>query len=237
MTEQKCDCWTEDVWRPVHTLARISSIKENEEKAAFCTFILSLNRLISCPTIEKEVLFFMDNTDNDIMKYVSSNDRLFQWTVILRTHINKALNKEKSPSLSELTSYYDPKTLTKDVWGPQLWKLIHTTVLRAPLDADGFCKTQTSMALKAFITCSAILLPCPYCRKHAWEYYASHSIDEYLGTNIHAFEWTVLFHTDVTRRLNEQHGANKKLYTPIEAISLYAQIPEHVNFSSKFLNK
>jgi hypothetical protein len=235
-TPPKCDCWTEDVWRPIHTLARISSIKENEEKAAFCTLILTLNRIISCPIVEKEVMFFMDNPDNDMMKYVSSNDRLFQWTVILRAHINKALDKDTSPTLSELTTYYDPKKLTKDIWGPQIWKLIHSSVLRVPL-LDGFCTTKISLSIKAFITCIAILLPCPYCRKHAWEYYASHSIDDYLGTNIHAFEWTVLFHTEVTRRLNNEHGTYKKLYTPIDALSLYVTIPPDVNFVTKFLNK
>lgn len=234
MTEA-CDCWTDDIWRAIHILARISSIKEKEEKAAFCTLILSLNRLISCPTIEKEVVFFMDNQDNDMMKYVSSNDRLFQWTVILRAHINKKLGKDKSPTLAELTSYYNPQTLTKDIWGPTLWKFIHNSVLRAPLE-DNFCTPKISISMKAFITCISILLPCPQCRKHSWEYYTSHSIDEYLSTNLHAFEWTVLFHNEVTKRLNEQHGLNKKLYKAEEAIKFYAELPSTVNISEKFIN-
>jgi hypothetical protein len=229
-----CECWTEDVWRPVHTMARISSIKENEEKAAFCTLILCLNRMISCPTVEKEVIFFMENTDNDMMKYVSSNDRLFLWTVLLRQHICKAIGKETSPSLADLTTYYDPKLLTKDVWGPQLWKLIHTSVLRVPLE-DGYCTTQISIAIKSFITCIAILVPCPYCRKHAWEYYTTHSINEYLTTNLHAFQWTVNFHSDVSKRLNEQHGTSKQLYNAATALPLYATLPPTVDIMTKFL--
>lgn len=230
------EIWTEDIWRPIHTIARISSIKEKEEKAAFCTFILTINRMIADPVVEKEINFFMDHPDNDMMKYVSSNERLFQWTVILRAHVNKALKKEKTPTLSELNVYYDPKTLTKDVWGPQIWKLIHSTVLKVPL-VDSFCTTQMSMTIKAFITCIAILIPCPYCRKHAWEYYSAHSINEYLTTNLYAFEWTVLFHNEVSKRLNEQHGTSKKIYTPEEALPLYVNLPPHVNFTDKFLHK
>ena len=229
-----CECWTEDVWRPIHTMARISSIKENEEKAAFCTMILSLNRMISCPTVEKEVVYFMENSDNDMMKYVSSNDRLFLWTVLLRQHINKTMGKDKSPSLSELSTYYDPKLLTKDVWGPQLWKLIHTSVLRVPLE-DGYCTTKISIAIKAFITCIAILIPCAYCRKHAWEYYTTHPINEYLTTNLHAFQWTVQFHSEVSKRLNDQHGTNKQLYNVRDVLSLYVTLPPHINLSDKFL--
>ena len=228
--------WNEDIWRPIHTIARISSIKENEEKAAFCTIILAINRMISDPVVEKEINFFMDNPDNDMMKYVSSNERLFQWTVILRSHVYKALKKDSSPSLSELSAYYDPKMLTKDVWGPQIWKLIHNLILNVPL-VDSFCTTQMSITIKSFITCIAILIPCPHCRKHAWEYYSTHSINEYLTNNLHAFEWTVLFHNDVTRRLNELHGTSKRIYTAEEALSLYVKLPPNVNFKDKFLHK
>lgn len=231
-----CDCWTEEVWRPIHTMARVSSVKENEEKAAFCTLILCVNRIISCPTIEREVLAFMENPDNDMMKYVTSNERLFSWTVFLRAHINKALNKETTPTLTELTEYYNPKTLTKDIWGPQHWKFMHNTMLRVPLQ-DGYMSPRMSIACKSFLTCMAILLPCTHCRKHAWEYFSSHAINAYLDTNLHAFEWTVNFHNEVSQRLNEQHGTRKLLYKPYDALHLYVTLPSDVNFQEKFYTK
>ena len=27
-----CECWNDDIWKLIHVIARISSIKENEEK-------------------------------------------------------------------------------------------------------------------------------------------------------------------------------------------------------------
>jgi hypothetical protein len=234
MNDTPCECWTDDVWKAVHIVALTSSLKENEEKAAFCTFMISLNRIISCPTVEREVCSFMEQPDNDLMKYISSNKLLFSWSHRLREHLSTVCQK-KCPSLESLTSYFNPAMLSKDVWGPAIWRLIHTTLLRAKL-VDGFCDKPIQTASKAFITCTAILIPCPKCRTHAWEYYTSHDIQPYLTTNLHMFEWSVLFHNAVTKRTNDEHGFRKKQHTPSEALSFYVNMPEGVDFSLKFLN-
>jgi len=230
-----CECWNDDVWRALHIMALISSIKENEEKVAFCTLVISLNRIISCPTMEKEVCFFMEQIDHDLMKYMSSNTLLFSWTQQLRDHLCNVVGK-KGPTLAELTSYYNPKMLNKDVWGPAIWKLIHTTMIRAKM-VDNQCPLPIRTAMKAFITCAAILLPCVACRSHAWEYYSTHSINASLDTNLHAFEWTVLFHNAVTERTNKENGYKRKIFKPIDALKLYVVAPEGVSFADKFLVK
>lgn len=212
-----CECWTEDIWRLIHVFARTSSLNDNEEKAAFCTLLLSLNQIISCPIVEKEIVFFMEQSDNNIMNYLSSNDRLFSWTYYLRQHVNKLFSKTL-PSLEEFSVQYSPTTLTKDNWGPIVWKGFHFIMLAAK-EENGFCSIDVSLALKAFITCLAILLPCPLCRKHAWEYYTSHSIDDWLDTSLHAFEWSVLFHNNVNEITNQT--GTKRTYTPQEALVLY----------------
>jgi hypothetical protein len=158
---------------------------------------------------------------------------LFSWTQQLREQVCKIMNK-KAPTLSELTTYYNPKMLSKDVWGPILWKLLHTTMLRCKME-NLFCPPYIQKALKAFITCFAILIPCKACRAHAWEYYSTHEIDSFLNTNLHAFEWTVLFHNAVTIRTNTEHGYNRKTFNPVDALALYAVVPEGVSFSKKFM--
>lgn len=212
-----CECWTDDIWRLVHVFARTSSLKDNEEKAAFCTLLLSINQIISCPIVEKEIVFFMEQADNNIMNYLSSNDRLFSWTYYLRQHINKLFYKTL-PSFEEFSLQYNPTSLTKDNWGPMIWKGFHLIMLAAK-EENGFCSIDVSLSLKAFITCLAILLPCPFCRKHAWEYYSSHSIDDWLDTSLHAFEWSVLFHNNVNQITNQT--GMKRIYTPQEALVLY----------------
>ena len=229
-----CECWTDDVWKAIHIITLTSSLKENEEKAAVCTLLISLNKIISCPTIEREVFSFMEQSDNDLMKYMSSNKLLFSWSHRLREHVCSVLEK-KCPSLSDLTAYFNPAMLTKDVWGPVLWRLMHTVLLRAKL-IDGFVPVPIQQAVKAFVTCFAISLPCPKCRSHAWEYYSTHDIDSYLLTNLYMFEWSVLFHNAVTIRTNEEHGYKRKIYKPIEALQFYVNLPEGVDFNSKFKN-
>lgn len=230
-----CECWTDDVWRAIHIIALISSIKESEEKVAFCTMIIALNRIISCNSVEKEVCFFMEQIDHDLMKYMSSNTLLFSWTQQLREHICKVLG-QKAPTLSELTSFYNPKMLNKDVWGPALWKFIHTTMIRAKM-VNNVCSKPVQTAMKAFLTCTAILLPCVACRSHAWEYYSTHPINSSLDTNLHAFEWTVLFHNAVTERTNKEHGYKRKTYKPMDALKFYITLPPGSKLEDKFYTK
>jgi len=210
-----CECWNDDIWTAIHIIARISSIKENEEKAAFCTLLLSINQIISCPMVQKEVIFFMEHEQTNIMNYLSSNDQLFSWTLLLRSHIYRLFNK-LPPTIEQLSVQFDPSTLKKDSWGPILWKCIHTVPLRARTEYN-FCPIDVSIALKAFITCIALLIPCPYCRKHAWEYYSTHSIDEWVDTPKHAFEWTIYFHNN-TSQIAEQR---KQPITIHQVIMLY----------------
>jgi len=210
-----CECWTDDIWKAIHIISRISSIKENEEKAAFCTLILSINEIISCPTVQKEVLFFMEQEETNIVHYLSSNEQLFSWSLLLRNHIYTLYNKIP-PTLEQLSIQFDTSTLKKDAWGPSIWKCIHTVPLQARTEYN-FCPLSVSLALKAFITCIALLLPCPYCRKHAWEYYSTHSIDEWLDTRKHAFEWTIYFHNNV----NEIAQIRKPPITIHQAIMIY----------------
>jgi len=245
-----CDCWTEDIWKCIHIISKISSIKDNQEKAAFCAMLMSINRIISCSYIETAVLDFVQHPDTDIMLYMTSNDRLFHWTILLRQYINRLVRIHKlkeegtvytevpdRPTFTEVEQQYIPKMMTKNVWGHSIWKVMHSIALRAKLGENEFCPLYIQTSLKAFYTCISLLLPCDKCRKHAWEYYIKHPINAYLDTNLHAFEWTVLFHNDVTTRANQIDGTIKKTYTPLEALSFYVTtLPPNVNFSEKFLN-
>jgi hypothetical protein len=95
---------------------------------------------------------------------------------------------------------------------------------------------STRVAFKAFVTSVLLLLPCPKCKKHAWEYCKSVSpnIDEYLDTNLLAFQWTVEFHNTVNRRLNATEGHRKPVYSPNDALKLYVTIPSGADFSASF---
>lgn len=238
MTEV-CNCWTNNIWEYLHTVARVSSIQSIQEKGAFLCLIVSLNQIISCPYIENVVNEFIkadhEKIDSSIPRfseYSSSNERLFKWTYYLRQAINNALNLE-TPSFEDVNNYFNKTTITKDVWGPLGWEMLHVVPLRAKM-TNGVLPLSKQKAIKAFFTCVALLLPCAVCKKHAWGYFSTHSIDEYLDTNFHIFQWTVDFHNVVNKRLNQENGTAKKDYSYEEALKLYVNVTDGFNLGNRF---
>ena len=170
-------------------------------------------------------------------EHSSSNNSVFFWTVCLRKAIHQLLGKPVL-ELAELNEMYAPKKLGKDVWGPFTWKVMHVVTLCAkPESVAGRAAELTRSSrqtIKAFLTSVVLLLPCAKCKKHAWEYCATHSIDDYLTNNLHAFQWTVEFHNMVNRRLNETEGYTKPIFTPMQALTHFVNIPSDNKYMPSF---
>jgi hypothetical protein len=201
-----------------------------KEKGAFLCVIASLNEILSCPTIKDAVTTFLET--KPYTEYAMSNERLFYWTFLLREEYSRVAGCT-APSLEFLNDYYSPQKLTKDVWGPYHWRMLHQTLLRVPQE-NGSTPPHLRRYAKAFVTCLGLLLPCPSCKTHAWEYFTTHSIDEWLDTNFHMFQWSVEFHNEVNQRLNAEVGTQKKVYNLEEAVRLYIDVPQGTGLSSKW---
>lgn len=225
-----CDCWTEDVWHYLHSVARVTTMQAIKEKGAFLCVITAINQLLSCPAIKDVILAFIET--KPYTEYAMSNERLFYWTFLLREEYCRALGLQ-APSLEFLNDYYAPNKLTKDVWGPYHWRMMHQTLIRVKTE-NGIVPKETRVYAKAFVTCLGLLLPCPACKTHAWEYFTTHSIDEYLTSNFHLFQWSVQFHNTVNERLNAESGTQKKVYNLEEALALYTDIPAGMDLSKKW---
>lgn len=112
-------------------------------------------------------------------------------------------------------SYYFPThpnehpsgLLTKDVWGAYFWKAIHHLAKQ---------HYPTELLSSTFSSLFQIL-PCNICKKHALEYITTHPL--VMNPRDH-FEWTVIFHNEVSRRVNETYGTRKKIYQLIDASKL-----------------
>lgn len=228
-----CDCWTEDVWHYLHSVARVTTMQAIKEKGAFLCVIASINQILSCPEIRDVISTFLET--KPYTEYAMSNERLFYWTFLLREEYSRAVGIQ-SPSLEFLNEYYAPAKLTKDVWGPYHWRMLHQTLLRVKT-VQGVIPHELKKYAKAFVTCLGLLLPCPSCKSHAWEYFTTHSIDDWMTTNFHLFQWSVMFHNEVNQRLNDGTGTQKKVYTLDEAARLYLDIPENADLSGKWKNE
>ena len=86
-----CNCWTDDIWKAIHIIAKISSITNKEEKQAFVTLLLCINNIISCSLVNRTIIDYMFTNDTDINLSLNSNEQLFKWTILFRQHINKII--------------------------------------------------------------------------------------------------------------------------------------------------
>ena len=225
-----CDCWTEDVWNYIHSVARVTTMQAIKEKGAVLCVILSLNNILSCSQVRDAINAFLET--KPYTEYSMSNERLFYWSFLLREEYCRVVGKTP-PTLEYITDFYAQNKLTKDVWGPYHWRMMHMTLIRVRTEA-GVVPTAHRKYAKAFITCLGLLLPCPSCKTHAWQYFSTHSIDEYLASNFHMFQWSVMFHNEVNERLNSETGTQKKLYTPDEALRMYIDVPQGFDLSTKW---
>jgi hypothetical protein len=201
-----------------------------KEKGAFLCVIAAINRLLSCPSVQDAITLFLETKPYN--EYAMSNERLFYWTFLLREEYSRVVGIQ-APSLEFLNEYYAPNKLTKDVWGPYHWRMLHLTLIRVKME-NGVVPPATRKYVKAFVTCVGLLLPCPSCKNHAWQYFTENSIDDYLTTNFHMFQWSIKFHNSVNERLNQETGSQKRIYTPDEALRLYLEVPADADFSSKW---
>lgn len=225
-----CDCWTEDVWHYLHSVARVTTMNAIKEKGAFLCVVTAINNLISCTLVQDVVNTFLET--KPYTEYAMSNERLFYWTFLLREEYCKAV-RIQAPTLEFLNDYYTHKKLTKDVWGPYHWRMMHLTLIRVPVTQQGV-PVELQKYAKAFITCIGLLLPCPSCKTHAWQYFTENSIDDYLGSNFHLFQWSVQFHNAVNERINQEAGTQKKIYSLEEALRLYTDVPPNLDLSKKW---
>ncbi len=88
--------------------------------------------------------------------------------------------------------------MSKSVWGPATWQLLHSMVLKINDDINQIQLKE----LKTIIINIATNLPCPYCTQHALSYLKTNHID--LIDNIFALRIFIhKFHNDVNIRLKK----------------------------------
>ena len=103
--------------------------------------------------------------------------------------------------------------MSKAVWGPATWKLLHCMVLKANDTID----TPTFIDLKNMIMRIVSNLPCPYCTAHALTLIASSnykSIQNIADLRLFIFQ----FHNKVNQQVN------KPLITYDDHIAIYCNL-------------
>ena len=199
--------YTDEIWNFLHMLSLViipKSKPDDLEKRLetfqeFFTMIHSIYSSLPFPSVPSILL-------------CKEPIQLFEWVYNVRKILFKRV-----PSMDKLLDYYRPvnkmesisSLITKDVWGPYTWRFIHTLALHT---------NQLSIVPKLLPLLFSIL-PCPICREHALKHIKENPIN--INTNQDAFSWTVLFHNNVSSRINITIGTRKKQCSIEEAILLY----------------
>jgi hypothetical protein len=112
--------------------------------------------------------------------------------------------------------------MNKDVWGPDVWKIIHTVTINLPVSPT----LEDQKIVNNFIYSIGELIPCEECKKHF-----KSSIENFPpNTNSRElfFKWGV----DIHNKVNERIG--KKIINYAEAKKIYENIYNmKINFNSK----
>jgi len=143
------------------------------------------------------------------------NGKAIQW---LSTHKQECLSKSmdliiyqlrkeidtKCPSKTFITSYYKKEHITRDVWGPYLWPFLHRLSITLP-----------AISFQNLFTLFLKWITCPVCKIHGTAYKEEHPFTDQMDS------WMILFHNNVSERLNETNGTKKKIYSIQEGLSVY----------------
>jgi len=86
------------------------------------------------------------------------------------------------------------------IWGPHLWTGLHYVALGYPGGASATDRAH----YKAFYEGLSNVLPCGKCVQHYIQLLKESPIDAYLDTADTLFEWTVIIHNAVNKRLGKK---------------------------------
>lgn len=111
--------------------------------------------------------------------------------------------------------------MDKIVWGKHFWYTIHYVSLGFPKNAS----EQDKKNYKLFYEIIGDVLPCEECSEHYKKLIKEIPIDNFLNNKNDLFEWTVVIHNEVNKKLN------KPTWTLYDAKNYYTMIngPKEIN--------
>jgi hypothetical protein len=185
--------YTDPIWNLLHMLSlTVLDIEPKNVKTNLDLFVSFLRQL-------HELISTSEYYDVSSIYECSTPIALFEWVYSLRKR-----NQVSYMDLESCKSYYFPihknehpsGLLTKNVWGPYTWTVIHYITK----------KFTNKEKVSSFLLSLYKILPCEICRNHAQEYLAEHPVTK------DTFSWSVEFHNQVSLRLNQTNGTRKKIY-------------------------
>ena len=149
--------------------------------------------------------------ENPLQLYICNCQKHVKWLVELNNYICSNLNINNINSYTEICKKYDPKKITKNIWGNSVWYFIHYIAL----NQSKIITRDIGISFKQMMFSLSFLLPCEKCRNHLRTHLQEFPLDDYLITNETLFEWTFILHNIVNKSLKKpimEYNSARKLY-------------------------
>lgn len=98
------------------------------------------------------------------------------------------------------------------IWARPLWRIIHT--IGIIFDPEKNCSS-----VKEFFNTLSMYIPCPFCKEHYINFCRANPINNVIhakSTREEVFNWTVLLHNDVNRKLFKPFVDEKRAWKVYE---------------------
>lgn len=87
------------------------------------------------------------------------------------------------------------------IWGPELWMILHSCVERMGQSQAKMLQFDEIRIWTGLLSSLRYSIPCPACKKHYSDYYASHPISEYTRSFLR--NWLFQLHSQVNQQTNK----------------------------------
>jgi len=216
----------DNIWTTIHILCRtFSKIRKDDIKHLKCAiyniFYLVPNQY---KDYKRYAFIYLHTKPIEKVPKDRNNHNLIVWSIDFRNFLNRQIGAPEV-SKSELLKEFKYTNLTKNVWGPPIWKVIH--YLARIVD-----QTRDYINFKSFIICLQFLLPCMECREHFRAHLMIFPLDMAIRKN-KVFEWSVNVHNEATKSIIQKKNKNRsktqtlKVFKPFslqEAIIMYEPV-------------
>lgn len=171
-------------------------MSSNIQKKLFDTKSLSVTGFF---TVNNQLPMIIKASPESFFDYCLTNsDILFVWTYLLHCYYNLLNNEEPQP-FNSLKQRYAREIITKSMWGPSVWYIIHFSAYHCPSIVTEDWRTS----FIAFMSCLQNVLPCSVCRQHIKENLPRNDINRCINDKYLIFEWTWKLHNIVNESLNK----------------------------------
>lgn len=185
------DFWGPQTWYSIHFTA--AGLKP-ENKHSYRQFIYSLPALLPCASCREHLndnLARFPLTEN----YLTSNINSLYWTWFLHDIVNRDLKKWR-PGFDEVKGYYLQGASNSNVWGPSMWRMIHSFAATYDIKNKNY--------FKQFIYSLPGLIPCPNCKNRLLTVLNILPLnDNHLENNRNLFLWTYYLHDIINKQLGK----------------------------------